>query len=108
MWSPGLSPEHNLLPSRILLPIQTPNNQQSSVSPTTRATSYPGFARACAADPFPSADHAPLRALSTVSVTEPNTRVKDRSQKQTVIAGGGRGEDYRSIQEISLAMKRSD
>src|SRR5918992_3143327 len=61
------------------------SSQPSSVSFTTRATSYPGFPRACAAEPFPSSDHAPLLALSISSVTEPNTRVKDLSQRQLVI-----------------------
>src|SRR5829696_2394091 len=100
MWSPGLSPVHNLLPSRILLPIQTSNNQQSSVSPTTRATSFPGFPRACAAEPFPSSDHAPLRALSIASVTEPTTRVKENLYRQLFITVcRRRREQHRSIQK---------
>src|SRR5215213_9073706 len=62
------------------------SSQPSSVSFTTRASSYPGFPRACAAEPFPSSDYAPLRALSIASVTEPNTRVKDAPCEQPIIA----------------------
>jgi hypothetical protein len=83
---PDLSPVHNLLPLRILLPIQTPNSQPNSVSFTTCATSYPGFPRACAAEPFPSSDYALLRALSIASVTEPTTRVKEHSHRQLLMA----------------------
>src|SRR5215208_6826284 len=63
------------------------SSQPSSVSFTTRATSYPGFPRACAAEPSPFSDHAPLLALAISSVTEPNTRVKERSYRHLVIAG---------------------
>src|SRR5918994_1409469 len=62
------------------------SSQPNSVSFTTRATSYLGFPRACAAEPFPSSDHAPLRALSILSVTETNTRVKERSHRQTAMS----------------------
>ena len=36
---------------------------------------------------FPFSDYAPLLALSIASVTEPNTRVKDHSHRETMIAG---------------------
>src|SRR5215207_2693925 len=61
------------------------SSRSSSVSPITRATSYTGFLRACTAETFPFSDYAPLRALSIASVTEPDTRVKDLSYRQTVM-----------------------
>src|ERR671921_2385206 len=62
------------------------SSQPSSVSFTTRATSYPGLPQACAAEPFPFSDYAPLRALSIASVTEPDTRVKERSHRRTAMS----------------------
>src|SRR5215218_5686959 len=86
------------------------SSQPSNVSSTTRTTSYPGFPRACAAEPFPFSDHAPLLALSIASVTEPNTRVKDLSHRHFVIAGteAGQKEDYRSIRRFTRRRSRRE
>src|SRR5215208_1965215 len=85
------------------------SSQPSSVSFTTRATSYPGVPRTCAAETFPSSDYAPLRTLSISSVTEPNTRVKDLSHRQLVITyrhlSAGEKNTARSGQ-ITLPRKR--
>src|SRR5215217_4401281 len=88
----------------------TPRTASRAASPYNTYHLLSWFSRACAAEPFPFSDHAPLLALSIASVTEPNTRVKDLSHRHFVIAGteAGQKEDYRSIRRFTRRRSRRE
>src|SRR5215212_3331224 len=88
------------------------SSQPSSVSFTTRATSYPGLPRVCAAEPFPSSDYALFTSFIIHSepngAQHPSQESLAHADRDPRLASERWREEYRSIREISWARKRSE